>query len=533
MQPAPHTASPSSPLDIVRAEANLALDPTTRGALGQYMTPSCIADFMAGLCTRWHLPELRLLDAGAGVGSLTGAFLDLWLARSKPRARAHVTTYEVDPIMRRFLTGTLRDYTDRAREHQRRLTAETQPDDFIAHATPHLRYSSGPRYTHAILNPPYGKLSAASAMRHQLRAIGVETVNLYTAFLAVAIALLEPGGELVAIVPRSFCNGAYYKPFRAWMTRHAALTHLHLFEHRDRAFKDDAVLQENIIVRWVRDAPQADVEVSWSSDGTFTDLQRRSHPHAIIVKPGDPEGFIHIPLHAEQATLPASPLFARTLADLGLTVSTGPVVDFRLKQHIRQAPESGTVPLLYPQHFAGGGLSYPGTGKKPSAIVLNDETRRWLLPRGWYVITKRFTSKEERRRVVAHVIDPAVLPGERLGLENHINVFHRGKQGIDPDLAHGLATFLNTTRVDDHFRSFSGHTQVNATDLRTLRYPTHELLLRLGKWSRAHPSPRQSDIDAVLKREPFVKTIYPANPREYASRHSGASPGRADRLSRA
>ena len=486
-------APQSTPLDALRAEANRALDPATRGALGQYMTPSCVADFMAGLFTRWDLPELRLLDAGAGVGSLTAAFLDTWLARSEPHACARVTTYELDPIMRRFLAATLARYTDTARASRHPLNTAIVPEDFIAHGIQQLHL--GTRYTHAILNPPYGKIGAASATRHQLRTIGIETVNLYTAFLALAITLLEPGGELVAIVPRSFCNGAYYKPFRAWMQRHAALTHLHLFERRDRAFQDDDVLQENIIVRWVRDAPHTDVQISWSSDASFADLQRRSHPHAVIVKPGDPEGFIHIPLHAQDASLPASPLFACTLEELGLTVSTGPVVDFRLKQHIRQAPDADTVPLLYPQHFAGGGLRYPGTGKKPSAIVLNDETRRWLLPSGWYVITKRFTSKEERRRVVAHVIDPAALPTAWLGLENHINVFHRGKQGIDPDLAHGLATFLNTTRVDDHFRVFSGHTQVNATDLRTLRYPTRELLLRLGKWARTKPSLSQDDID--------------------------------------
>lgn len=509
-------APQSTPLDALRAEANRALDPATRGALGQYMTPSCIADFMAGLFTRWDLPELRLLDAGAGVGSLTAAFLDAWLARSKRRASASVTTYELDPIMRSFLAGTLTRYQDTARTSRRHLTTDIVPTDFIAHGVQQLQLRFGPRFTHAILNPPYGKIGTASSMRKDLRAIGVETVNLYTAFLAVAITLMEPHGELVAIVPRSFCNGAYYRPFREWMQRHAALTHLHLFEHRDRAFKDDDVLQENIIVRWVRDAPQAEVQVSWSSDGTFADLQRRSHPHAAIVKPGDPERFIHIPLHAQDASLPASPLFACTLEELDLTVSTGPVVDFRLKQHIRQAPDADTVPLLYPQHFAGGGLRYPGTGKKPSAIVLNDETRRWLLPSGWYVITKRFTSKEERRRVVAHVIDPAALPTAWLGLENHINVFHRGKQGIDPDLAHGLATFLNTTRVDDHFRVFSGHTQVNATDLRTLRYPTRELLLRLGQWARKNPSPSQAEIDAHVSASvtraprPCISTTTPA-----------------------
>jgi adenine-specific DNA-methyltransferase len=36
--------------------------------------------------------------------------------------------------------------------------------------------------------------------------------------------------------------------------------------------------------------------------------------------------------------------------------------------------------------------------------------------------------------------------------------------------------YLNSQEVDDYFRVFSGHTQVNATDLRRLRYPTIEQL---------------------------------------------------------
>ena len=59
-----------------------------------------------------------------------------------------------------------------------------------------------------------------------------------------------------------------------------------------------------------------------------------------------------------------------------------------------------------------------------------------------------------------------------LGFENHLNVFHEDKRGLPENLAHGLAAFLNTTAVDDHFRRFNGHTQVNATDLRLMKYPS-------------------------------------------------------------
>lgn len=52
----------------------------------------------------------------------------------------------------------------------------------------------------------------------------------------------------MAIIPRSFCNGPYYRPFREFVLKHAAIRHMHLFESRNKAFKDDDVLQENIII---------------------------------------------------------------------------------------------------------------------------------------------------------------------------------------------------------------------------------------------------------------------------------------------
>jgi adenine-specific DNA-methyltransferase len=89
-----------------------------------------------------------------------------------------------------------------------------------------------------------------------------------------------------------------------------------------------------------------------------------------------------------------------------------------------------------------------------------------LVPKGTYVLVKRFTSKEESRRVVAAVYAPERIDAEQVGFENHLNYFHRKGGGLPVTLAKGLAAFLNSTLVDLFFRQFSGHTQVNATDLR-------------------------------------------------------------------
>jgi hypothetical protein len=273
-----------------------------------------------------------------------------------------------------------------------------------------------------------------------------------------------------------------------------------LFATRDRAFKDDDVLQENIIILLERAAPQGSITISTSTDDSFTDIESHIHPFNRIVFPNDPEHFIHIPTSPECSHTELLSAIQYSLNDLGLEVSTGPVVDFRLKPHLRQMPTPGTVPLLYPGHFSEQSIDWPKLNiKKPNAILRNQETEKWLYPNGCYVVVRRFSSKEEKRRVVASVVNPDIFTTPMLGFENHLNIFHSGKRGISKNLARGLSVFLNSTLVDAQFRRFSGHTQVNSTDLRLLKYPSHDALIHLGLWAKNQRDFTQQKIDKKIK----------------------------------
>lgn len=134
--------------------------------------------------------------------------------------------------------------------------------------------------------------------------------------------------------------------------------------------------------------------------------------------------------------------------------------------------------------------------KKPVAIREDGEVRKWLLQSARFVLIKRFSSKEEKRRLVAGVLDPADFPSGLLGIENHINFFHRKRTGLSAPLARGLSRFLNSTVADRYFRQFNGHTQVNASDLRSFRYPNISTLERLGKVSL--DDTQQNAIDLAM-----------------------------------
>jgi len=251
------------------------------------------------------------------------------------------------------------------------------------------------------------------------------------------------------------------------------------------------VLQENVVYRAVKGAAQPEViTVSASADPLDDALAQHDVPITSLVRRHDPARVIHL-VADEMGQWIADRMarFTHSLEDLGITVSTGRVVDFRatdyLRDEMKQSPAPGimpTVPLIYPGHFQGWGMSWPKpAGRKPNALAIDGYTGPQTVPGGVYVLTKRFSAKEERRRVVAAIYHPEQVGWcGPVGFENHLNYYHQEGSGLPSTVADGLAAFLNSTLVDEFFRQFNGHTQVNAGDLRSLRYPDRAALDRLG-----------------------------------------------------
>jgi len=486
-----------------RQTVSLQLDDQERSSLGQFFTPLPVAQFIASLPTLPESGSVRILDPGAGIGSLSAALVSRIVAE-RPDLVVSLTAVEVDPVLVRELEITLtgcRELADRAGV---RLTARIVQEDFLDWASVSagtLSFGSEPeRFDLVIMNPPYRKVNTGTKERRALQRIGVDVSNLYVAFLALSAALLEAGGQIAAITPRSFANGPYFRSFRKYFFGRMAFDRLHIFESRSSVFAGDAVLQENIIFSArMGSAPDIHDVIISSSLGADEGMIFRTVPHAEVVNPRDADCFVHIVADDEDAAIcHKMALLPTRLPLLKLEVSTGRVVDFRSRDHLRTESGADTVPLLYQGNLRGGGIAWPGSVKKPSSIVACDATSKLLLPAETYVLVKRFTAKEERRRVSASVFEASDVPTDQVGFENHLNVFHFGGRGLDCRLARGLAAWLNSTVVDRYFRSFNGHTQVNATDLRCLPYPTMDELLALGDAIGSGPTSDQEKIDALV-----------------------------------
>ncbi|WP_129670838.1 BsuBI/PstI family type II restriction endonuclease [Candidatus Chloroploca sp. Khr17] len=490
-------------VDLMRLQVMPAAN--ARTTMGQVFTPVSLARLMAGLFEQPRT-TVRMLDPGAGMGMLTAATVAALCQRPDPPHRISVTACELDAQLIPSLRMTM-DLCERECEALGiHFEANIIKGDFLEFAANQLEplFTATPmRYDLAILNPPYRKIQTVSRERRLLRRLGIEVSNLYAGFIALSLQLLQRGGELVAISPRSFCNGPYFRSFREMLLARSDLRGFYLFEDREEAFRDDAVLQETVITSLVAGCTQSPMVKMVNAHDPADEMPTiQAIPFDQVVYPHDPEHFFHLVAHQDgQSVASRLQSLPATLATLGLSVSTGRVVDFRATAHLRRDPGPDTAALLYPTHCERGHVVWPKIGKKPNALVINEATQDLLVPNEPYVLVKRFSSKEERRRVVATLFLPEAVPGSVVAFENHLNYIHNQRRGIDYHLARGLTAFLNSTFVDTFFRQFNGHTQVNATDLRTLRYPDRDQLIALGR--AVSPDADQHTIDTAVAQEVF------------------------------
>ena len=492
-------------VDTFRLDANRQLDPHQKIELGQFLTPMPIARLMASML-ECHESIISLLDPCAGVGSLFAASVAELCLRTNPPKEIRITAYEIDATLAAYLPDTLKLCEEMCRHVGILFIGEIRQIDFIensVHDTTVNLFTQTPplSFNCVVLNSPYRKISSNSKLSKMLQLNGVKTTNLYMGFVLLCMRLLSENGGMVAITPRSFCSGSYFKSFRKSLIRTMTLKRLHLFESRQNTFQEDEVLQETMILSAAKASSVPETVLVTSTHGpTDSFIVTREVPYDEVISPDDSEFCIRIVSDegGKQITQRMAKQPTR-LDDLGISVSTGRVVDFRAQNFLRMLPEEGTVPLIYPTHISSGQVVWPKPeARKPNAIVVSDQSSDLLVPNETYVLVRRFSAKEEKRRVVAVLYEPHHCAATHVGFENHLNYFHHNLQGLPPLLAKGLTAFLNSTFVDMYLRLFNGHTQVNATDLRNIHYPTREQLEALGQ-HLPDGTPLQNVVDKLIE----------------------------------
>jgi len=473
-------------LTKIAAEQQWQFDATTlpraRKERGHFGTAPPIADFMAGMFSRIPSGSVRILDPGAGVGTLSAALCQRIL-QQRTRRELYFELWENDRQLERRLRSTMQACRTALEDAGHEMDFMLQTDDFVLeHAQPSLfRPAPTELFNLVIMNPPYFKVRKDAASARAMEHVVHGQPNMYAFFMAVAADLLAPGGELVAITPRSYFNGPYFKRFRKWFFDRMAVRQIHLFESRAAAFREDEVLQENVILMAEKDGEPQDVLLTSSHGRTFDSVDRQVLPYRKVVEGGSGDHLIRVATSdLERKIVEAVDRLPHRFRDLPFRISTGPVVTFRATEFLCLERSEDTAPLLWMHNVRPFATHYRPKNGKPMHIRANEESKRLLLPARRYVLLKRFTAKEERRRLVAGIVEPKDSYSPLLGLENHLNYIYGTAGELSGDDAFGLAALLNSMLIDRYFRAISGNTQVNAAEIRAMPLPDQEAIWEIG-----------------------------------------------------
>jgi len=443
-----------------------------RKKYGQFFTSKKTAEFMASLFTiDFSKTKLRLLDAGAGTGLLTVALVER-LRTSGYEGEIMVVCYENDTKVLPTLTSNLENL-----KNGLGIQYEIRVENYLL--SQHFSKTDAQKvnaehYDMIIGNPPYLKIAKNAPEAKAMSEVCYGAPNLYFLFWSMSINNLKYGEELVYIIPRSWTSGAYFERFRNFLFHNCVITNIHIFDSRDKVFDGESVLQETMIIKIkkTKDRPRF-INISSSKSSDFLNVQYINVEYDTIVAPNQ---FVFLVTNEEEANiLSRVNRQAYTLESDDLKMRTGILVDFRTREVLRDNEENGSYPLFYSQHIRNGRVSWP-VGRKAEHIVT--DRKGYLQENTDYVFVKRFTSKEEKRRLQCGIYLKAEHEKYRyISTQNKINYIKCG----NPELAYGLFVLLNSTLYDSYYRILNGSTQVNSTEINLMPVPSKEIIQQMGR----------------------------------------------------
>ena len=492
----------SSTEDIIALQNNFLVSKSTnqRKILGQFFTGEIVSNYMASFIEKPKSNIVHILDAGAGTGILT-AFAALRCLDLGCKT-VHAVLYELDSEALSNLKKTLKIVENIFSQRNRTFSFKIYCEDFIL-ARPD-KDKSIQDFDISVINPPYFKYSVKNSVYAKAVAdLYHGDPNIYASFMAVVMASMNKGGQMITITPRSFTNGLYFKGFRSYLLTESALSLIHIFKHRNKIFKnaDSAVLQENIICLFIKGKSHKFITIRSSECGaSINNSEEEKYPLKLVIDSSNDQRIIRIPESAYEASiLRQAETFPTTFEDAGYFISTGRIVEHRTRNYITEdTSTTNSVPLYRPHNITPLTAAWTGKHKKEASFKLNDGHEKHTIKNGTFVLLKRFSSKDEKRRLVSGVHLESSHDCELIGFGNKINYIGVTNRKLTKVEAYGLAAIFNSSFMDKYFRCVSGNTQVNATEIRVMKFPERKQVKEIGKQAQKLKTIETREIDLIV-----------------------------------
>lgn len=472
-------------IDRVIEQTNVYIDgmpKKERKKFGQFFTSKETAMYMAGLFSiAGDRKNITVLDTGAGSGILSCALVEV-LQNNKNIHSISLTCYETDSNILEILRNNLEYVKKNARIE---IIYEIITDNYIISQyldfNQMLGCNPNPiKYDIVIGNPPYMKIPKEAPEAAAMPDICYGAPNLYFLFASMGLFNLKCEGELVYIIPRSWTSGAYFKKFREYILTEGKLEHIHLFVSRNKVFDKEDVLQETIIIKLRKTQIQPDEVIVTSShtNNDFINITEIKAPYDVVVSGKDK--YVYLVTDVDEImVLEKLNKLGHTLPDIGLKMKTGLTVDFRNRDILRDQSEEGAIPLFYSQHIQNGIVEFP-INKEHEYIVTDQKGLKQQNKN--YLFVKRFTAKEEKRRLQCGVYLSKKYPQyEVISTQNKINFIDGLATGLSECVVYGLYVIFNSSIYDTYYRILNGSTQVNSTEVNSMPVPELEIIQEIGQ----------------------------------------------------
>ena len=481
---------------------------------GQFFTPKQIADFMGNLA-KPKSDKISILDPGCGTGILSCSLVEKLIQKSEIK-EIELILFETDTnvlVETKKVIDFLAAWLD---EKNIRFDFTINRTDFIIDNSKVFSVSTLfgveeiKQLDYIISNPPYFKISKTDQRAIVAKELVYGQPNIYSLFLGVSAKLLKSDGELIFITPRSFAAGNYFKAFRQSFFKDVSISNIHIFESRNKMFKNDNVLQENIIIRATKQSNiKIKITVSECDNGLNNPSEQIFRSDSLLdLKSKDK--ILFIPSNEnETRTIEIFKRWRNILSDYNIQISTGPVVAFRCIEYLKTEGviNEALSPLIWLHNIKEMEFRYPLQKRnKPGFIINSDESRKVLLKNKNYVLLRRFSSKDDQSRLVCCPFFSLNFNTEMIGFENHLNYIHRPNGDLSENEIWGISALYSSNLFDTYFRTFNGNTQVGAAELKQIKMPPLNDIILIGRKIKEYKKLGKQDIDKVISEILLEKT---------------------------
>lgn len=473
---------PSQYADLLGVEYASTVSKEHKKVKGQFFTPTKISDFMGSIASKPTSKNITILDPGCGTAILTCSLIEKIVEFGLNAIE--LVAYESDIKLFPYTEQSLQNLKKWLNEKNVKFKYTLLASDFIEDMSISLKKHSE-SFDYIISNPPYFKLSKDDKRVKLFQNLVKGQSNIYSFFMAVSVNLLKKDGELIFIVPRSFASGQYFNSFRDYFFSQINLNFVHLFKSRSKTFDRDSVLQELLILKGNKNNSE---NVTISTSEGLKDLQEsklKEYHISEIIDLKSKAKILHLPTtNYEENVMQLFKSWKNNLIDFNIQISTGRVVSFRSRDLLFETYQNTTIfltPLYWLHNVTKMSINWPNfIPKKSQYINMTEKSKKLLLPNKNYVFLRRFSSKDDKSRLIAAPYFSHYNKNKLIGVENKLNYIYNLEGELQENEAVGIAALLNSNIFDTYFRTFNGNVNVSATEIRLMPFPPIETIREVG-----------------------------------------------------